>query len=383
MSTTGMFLYVSSTSRSMLDRIPDDLIGSSMQMLMRPESRKEFGRVLELARLGEKTTFKHDLQNRRGQVLQGQTTVYPGDARKGFKPTFLLGQTRLLKMTRAMLLHNKSNTSIARSDASLGIGTHTSNPQSIAPSEPQRQSSHQIGMAASSGQQEAFVSGSGILTMAGSGGIPIGSQDEALASEENIFDELKTTRSTSWQFELRQMERQNRLLAEDLQTLLQRKKKRKRRKGMTNLEKDCANCHTRVTPEWRRGPSGQRDLCNSCGLRWAKQVSPIPKLSYRIILTTAQNGRVSPRKSEKSSTSPVYTSTAQPRTMTNPSGDSKETSDETKPTTQSVADEGSNTPAQAAQSQAKGEGEDDTEIPNMPTITEEGSETPPTDELPT
>jgi hypothetical protein len=100
----------------------------------------------------------------------------------------------------------------------------------------------------------------------------IGNQDEALASEDNIFDELKTTRSTSWQFELRQMEKQNRLLAEELQGLLTRRKKRKRRKGLGQMEKDCANCHTRVTPEWRRGPSGNRDLCNSCGLRWAKQV---------------------------------------------------------------------------------------------------------------
>lgn len=39
------------------------------------------------------------------------------------------------------------------------------------------------------------------------------------------------------------------------------------------LVQDCANCHTRVTPEWRRGFSEQRDLCNSCGLRWAKQTS--------------------------------------------------------------------------------------------------------------
>jgi len=276
MSTTGMFLYVSSTSRSMLDRTPDDLVGTSMQMLMRPESRREFGRMLELARMGERSTFKHDLQNRRGQVLQGQTTIYPGDAKKGFKPTFLLAQTRLLKMTRTMLLQQKSNASMPRSDASLGMGTPMSNPHPIAPSEPQKQSSPQVGGLSSSGQ-EAFLGGSGILTMAGSGGVPIGSQDEALASEDNIFDELKTTRSTSWQFELRQMERQNRLLAEDLQTLLQRRKKRKRRKGMTNLEKDCANCHTRVTPEWRRGPSGQRDLCNSCGLRWAKQVGPLPE----------------------------------------------------------------------------------------------------------
>lgn len=38
------------------------------------------------------------------------------------------------------------------------------------------------------------------------------------------------------------------------------------------MEKSCAMCTTRNTPEWRRGPSGNRDLCNSCGLRWAKQL---------------------------------------------------------------------------------------------------------------
>ena len=103
-------------------------------------------------------------------------------------------------------------------------------------------------------------------------GLVLGNQHEALAAEDNVFDELKTTRSTSWQFELRQMEKRNRLLAEELQSLLSSKKKRKRRNGAGNLQKDCANCHTRVTPEWRRGPSGNRDLCNGCGLRWAKEV---------------------------------------------------------------------------------------------------------------
>lgn len=113
----------------------------------------------------------------------------------------------------------------------------------------------------------------GPISQAGGSGLQIGSQDLALASEDNIFDELKTTRCTSWQFELRQMEKSNRLLTEELAALLQSKKKRKRRKGNGNPTRDCANCHTKITPEWRRGPSGQRDLCNSCGLRWAKQVS--------------------------------------------------------------------------------------------------------------
>jgi len=121
-------------------------------------------------------------------------------------------------------------------------------------------------------------------TYGGQHSLRIGHQDVSLASEDNLFDELKTTKSSSWQYEIRQLEKRNRMLAEELQSLIAAKKKRKRRKNGGNLTKDCANCHTKVTPEWRRGPSGQRDLCNSCGLRWAKL-----------------NGRVSPRNSSKHS----------------------------------------------------------------------------------
>jgi hypothetical protein len=269
-STAGMFLHVSSTSRIMLDRLPEDLVGTSLQSLMRPDSKKEFLRVLEVARAGEKVSFRHDLQNRRGQVLHAQTTIYPGDARAGFKPTFLLAQTRLLKMTRAALLNHKSlSTASPRTDAA-SVGSATPVTQN---------SGHNSALALSNGAAQSTSTDSnmpelkGTFTQAGGHALRLGTQDEALASEDNIFDELKTTRSSSWQFELRQMERQNRILAEELQMLLSRRKKRKRRKGLGQLEKDCANCHTRVTPEWRRGPSGNRDLCNSCGLRWAKQVS--------------------------------------------------------------------------------------------------------------
>ncbi len=268
-STAGMFLHVSSSSRVMLDRLPEDLVGTSLQALMRPDSKKEFLRMLEVARTGEKVAFKHDLQNRRGQVLHAQTTIYPGDARPGTKPTFLLAQTRLLKMTRAALLNQKSMpTSLPRPDlAATGSGTPATHVSG-------HSAANESAKSHSSDSSLADVSGN--ITQAGSHGLSLGNQDEALASEDNIFDELKTTRSSSWQFELRQMERQNRMLSEELQALLSRKKKRKRRKGLGQLEKDCANCHTRVTPEWRRGPSGNRDLCNSCGLRWAKQVSDPP-----------------------------------------------------------------------------------------------------------
>lgn len=34
----------------------------------------------------------------------------------------------------------------------------------------------------------------------------------------------------------------------------------------------CSTCQTTTTPEWRRGPSGPRTLCNACGLAWAKMI---------------------------------------------------------------------------------------------------------------
>lgn len=258
MSTSGMFLFVSSNVRSLLDRQPEDLVGTSAQVLMRKESKLEFGKMLELARTGVRATFKHDVQNKRGQTLQARTTIYPGDASKGQKPTFFVAQTRLLKLTRhanrpaptASPQADQKSASPATSSSSLSASART--PQSSV--------------------SNPTANAEGVTTSAGGNGLPIGTQHEALASEENVFDELKTTRSTSWQFELRQMEKRNRLLAEELQGLLSAKKKRKRSHGAGHLQKDCANCHTRVTPEWRRGPSGNRDLCNSCGLRWAKEV---------------------------------------------------------------------------------------------------------------
>lgn len=258
LSTSGMFLFVSANVRSLLDLQPENLVGTSIQDLMRKESRAEFGRSIEKARRGRIITCKHEVQNRRGQVLQAHTTLYPGDASsEGQKPTFLLAQTKLLKASSRVGATSTSASLSTRQGTSAG---NVSN------------DSKSLGVVQSSGnmpQEQAH----GIFSAAGGSNLTPGNQDRALASGDNIFDELKTTRCTSWQYELRQMEKVNRVLAEELHGLLSNKKKRKRRKGVGNVVRDCANCHTRNTPEWRRGPSGQRDLCNSCGLRWAKQVS--------------------------------------------------------------------------------------------------------------
>lgn len=263
LSTSGMFLFISSNVRSLLDLQPDGLIGTSIQDYMRKETRPEFGRAIEKARRGKIVSCKHEIQNRRGQVLSATTVLYPGDAAEGQKPTFLLAQTKLTKASSRALAPASS---AGKSVASFGGGppedaTQPSHGSLASPSRSRSVSGQEIGQ------------GTGIVSAAHGGGLSLGSQDVALASDDNIFEELKTTRCSSWQFELRQMEKMNRLLAEQLGTLLSNKKKRKRRKGVGNTIRDCANCHTRNTPEWRRGPSGNRDLCNSCGLRWAKQVS--------------------------------------------------------------------------------------------------------------
>lgn len=263
MSTTGMFLYVSNHVKGLLDRSQDDLVGTNIQAIMRPETKKEFNRVLQIALTGQSVQVKHELMNRRGMIHQAHTWLYPGDAIEGQKPTFLIAQTRLLKYSNRGGPRQKLETSSV-------IGSASGLPMSANGS---------VGSFASTGgttptslEQELYSTTGVVISKAGLSANPIGKQDESLASNENAFEELKTTRSSSWQYELRQLEKKNRILAEEVQQLMVAKKKRKRRRGAGLLQKDCANCHTTNTPEWRRGPSGNRDLCNSCGLRWAKQV---------------------------------------------------------------------------------------------------------------
>ncbi|PHH72936.1 hypothetical protein CDD82_5731 [Ophiocordyceps australis] len=45
----------------------------------------------------------------------------------------------------------------------------------------------------------------------------------------------------------------------------------KKKKLKTTEEYVCTDCGTLDSPEWRKGPSGPKTLCNACGLRWAKK----------------------------------------------------------------------------------------------------------------
>ncbi|KAF7590789.1 blue light receptor [Aspergillus hancockii] len=236
LSKSGIVLFITSKARPVLGRIPDDLIGKSLQDLM--DTRVEAQKALEAARSGQRTTFDHKIRHRKGHMLTAHTTLYPGDTKEGTRPSFLVAQISFPKPLQA---GNDESSSAA--------------PHSNRASKTSRQS------------------GSGVSGIAGQRQLSPGKQAVRQVQEEPpFFAELVPTRGSSWQVELRELEKQNRTLSDELQRLLTRRKKRKRKQSTTSVEKSCAMCQTKKTPEWRRGPSGERDLCNSCGLRWAKQV---------------------------------------------------------------------------------------------------------------
>jgi PAS domain S-box-containing protein len=243
MSPSGLFLFVSSSAHSLLDWRPRELEGTGMQELLTKESLDEFGRTIEKARRGQVVGFKHEILHKKGPRVPAYTFFYPGDAAgDGQRCSFLIVHIKVAKATTRP---------IARSRKVGGVG--------LVPFKEFSQDRVRSPAAA-----------------------PARVIEPKESEDDEVFSELSTTRVGSWQYELRHMEKVNRLLAEELKQLRENKKKRKRRKSVAGgsatakPERECVHCHRRDTPEWRRGPSGDRNLCNSCGLRWAKAVRSSP-----------------------------------------------------------------------------------------------------------
>lgn len=101
-------------------------------------------------------------------------------------------------------------------------------------------------------------------------------------ADDNMFAEVETVRGTSWQYELHQLQMANQRLREQIEELEGKdKKKRKTSKKTPPSEsplevKMCAQCQCTDSPEWRKGPNGPKELCNACGLRYAKLQKDAP-----------------------------------------------------------------------------------------------------------
>ncbi|KAF7118345.1 hypothetical protein CNMCM5793_007857 [Aspergillus hiratsukae] len=249
LSISGIILFMSSKARPILGRVPDDLVGKSIQDLISVDARLDAQQALEVARTGQQTSFNHKIRHKKGHMLQAQTILYSGDTKAGDKPSFLVAQLRFPKSPQTA----PGMEEVVPANITAALSGDTS----------------------VIGRRDGTAAGRPAYDMSelvGSSSLPSGNQYVPTLGEPILFAELNTTRGSSWQFELRELEKQNRILSDEVQRLLARRKKRKRKQSAVPVEKSCAMCQTRTTPEWRRGPSGNRDLCNSCGLRWAKQV---------------------------------------------------------------------------------------------------------------
>jgi PAS domain S-box-containing protein len=265
-SLSGVILFVTSKSKPVLGRAPDDLIGKGLQELMEPDDGPNaITDALEAAASeAEKTSvpddppsFRHQMRHKKGHALSAHTTLYAGDELNGNRPSFLVAQIRF-----ARAFPPSSAAVSAAEDDEIANVPGTTKRTTLTTSDPNPP--RQFGTL---GQKVSHLS-----TLVGLNGLPTGNRSSSPPEvPATFFTELNPTRGSSWQIELRELEKQNRTLADELQRLLSRRKKRKRKQSAISVEKACAMCGTKNTPEWRRGPSGNRDLCNSCGLRWAKQ----------------------------------------------------------------------------------------------------------------
>ncbi|KAE8308737.1 PAS domain-containing protein [Aspergillus transmontanensis] len=246
LSKSGIVLFMTSKARPVLGRMPDELIGKSLQDLM--DSRVEAQKALGVARTGQRVTFSHKIRHKKGHMLPAQTTLHPGDTKEGVRPSFLVAHISFPKPPQG---GNDELNSAPPPNRNLAVSKIHRQPVS------------------------------GVSGVAGQNMLASGKQAKPQIHKLPFFTELVPTRGSSWQVELRELEKQNRTLSDELQKLLTRRKKRKRKQSTASVEKSCVMCQTKKTPEWRRGPSGERDLCNSCGLRWAKQVRNAAQVTGR------------------------------------------------------------------------------------------------------
>ncbi len=278
LSLSGIILFMSSKSRTVLGRSSDDLMGKCIQdILVSDNLQPECGiqQALESSRNDQQTAFTHQIRHRKGHALATQITLYPGDMPEDdSKPNFLIAHLRFPKPVQPQEQPSLSTTddqardqsrSQNSGDAKSGDTRQLQTAESALHLKPHPNFPH------------PFTTSSATLAVSSSL-VSESSSGSASAEATHLFEELNPTRGSSWYFELRELEKQNRGLAEEAQRLLARGKKRRRKQSAAVIEKSCVMCHTKTTPEWRRGPSGNRDLCNSCGLRWAKQVRNVAQM---------------------------------------------------------------------------------------------------------
>lgn len=228
MSRSGLILNVFPYRMTALG-LPQELAGTTFSHLLADEaSRERFMQLLlkyTSSRMAHQTVL--ELISTTGPDLQAEATIFASDTSPERRPHILILHCRITKSSMKKGMYNSSPiiTRIALAEPRLG-----QNPEVVIPA------------------------------------------NVNFSKNDDLFEQLRSSQFGVWQVEVNNLAQENDDLRLELGRLQTLAKQRKLLKRTSKVPFDgCANCHARETPEWRRGPSGQKDLCNRCGLRWAKE----------------------------------------------------------------------------------------------------------------
>jgi len=322
-SPAGMLLYNTPSIKNVVGHDSERIQGTSLYELTDRKERAQLSKALTDAAGGKSSRLRHKLRNAKGQMVDVITNFYPNSqplipkkAVAGVVYPSIIAQTNEYASEmrrRATMGVNKQLAAMSPvpTPTSASRPGYTRAPSSVrdmivttprgSGDDGSDSSDSPKGGSQGSGSRSGSASASGGSdSSAPSTFSAIPSTFKALiqhpsTQSDNVFDELDTTRTTSWQYELHQLKLTNKKLKEELHMLQAAKRKRKKKEERELLQggatgasspagtsaaaasalnnpavKTCANCGRTDSPEWRVGPSGARNLCNACGLRWAK-----------------------------------------------------------------------------------------------------------------
>ncbi|KAK8008229.1 WC-1 [Apiospora marii] len=235
LSTSGLILHIYGDPYKPLGLSANDLIGTTFQDLLKQRDAKaDFETMLGNARYGAVVSSTVILISGRGHRLETNIVLHPGPQGDRTRPHYFLTRCSILQPS-ARRKQKASSSSEYRS--------------------------HPYGAARS------------VASIATHKAVPASTVGDygLYRDDHDILGGLDADRCGPLPYEVHQLKAANRALHEELQVLLKRAAQRRRyRRDGGGPALGCANCHTKVSPEWRRGPGGVRNLCNRCGLRWAK-----------------------------------------------------------------------------------------------------------------
>lgn len=263
LSPEGMVLSSTSSVQNVLGFMQADMVGTSLFQLVKPEAVTELRSALMQCKAGAAVTVRHQLKSRRGFV-QVVTRFYPRRVDPMEDDIPVDDDTENCGPRHVSIIAQINEVS-SEERKDKGSFFHQAPAYQGTGESPMSEISMTSGKSSKSGLNQS-------------------SNFKALSHPslvaDNVFDELDTTRCTSWQYELHQLENLNKKLREEKEFLINLKRKRAEfqsaspasRGGFqlaSPVPRSCVQCRTTDIKSWMSGPNGHATLCEDCGSRWA------------------------------------------------------------------------------------------------------------------